>query len=321
MSRQEAVAPSTSAPSKLNAEDYLQQIKLVSDRDAAFNPALSVLFTVVAKVALAVFISFAFLRSCIRQLSYFVARQTVFRNRNPQQVRQDISAFPKIPGHVAFVLESPTGGCTDAFFPSSPSSLSNISALINQSVQCLSWVVGIGARQVTLYERSGVLKKVSPEQLHTALVSGLATQVIAGDLPEVILRIGSSYTYGDGKQSSTRSNEESSNTLLVTLQSEQDGRPMLVGLANEYRKEVAEGAIVPEDITVQKVHNTILERVGDEPDLLVTFGSHVDVEQFSPWLLRVTELFCLPDNNGVFHYMVFYRALEKFAKVKVNLGA
>lgn len=319
MSNPEVVVQNKFASSKLNAEDYLPQIKLVGDRDAKLNPVVSFLFTVIARVFLAVFAAFAFLRFCSRQLSYFVARQTVFRNRNPQQVRQDVSAFPKIPEHVAFVLDCPQSACLD-FTPSS-ARMTDISTLVSQSVQCLSWVLGIGAHKVTLYERSGVLKKISLEQFYAALHSGLATQVIAGDMPELVLRNGSSYVYGDGKQTSTPPKTESSNTLLVTLQSEQDGRPMLVNLANEYRKDVAEGILAPEDITVQKVHNTILERVGDEPDLLITFGSYIDVNQFSPWLIRVTELFCLPDNNGVFHYMVFYRALEKFAKVKVNLGA
>lgn len=285
---------------KTDTADYLQHIQYVKSPNAATNPIVRACFTVVAHFVIAVFATITVLRRYLRQLYYIVARQTLFRNRTPQLVRQDVSNFPKIPSHIAFVLNFRRGP-------------GDIDTLIEHSVECLSWIVGIGAPKITLYERTGVLKTLPLDQVGEALATGLSRYITNSDMPYIVVRSGTEVS-GYGM-------EQGDNVVTVTLASEQDGRPMLVALANEYRQEVASGKLKPEEITVDKVHEVVLERVGEEPDLLVTFGSYLDMERFSPWLLRVTELFCLPDNNGVFHYMVLYRALQKFANVKVNLGA
>jgi dehydrodolichyl diphosphate syntase complex subunit NUS1 len=59
--------------------------------------------------------------------------------------------------------------------------------------------------------------------------------------------------------------------------------------------------------------------VSEEPDLLVLFTPHVQLQGFPPWQIRLTEIYHYPMNDEV-SYVVFYKALESFANCKINVG-
>ncbi|KAM9924612.1 hypothetical protein OXX80_011164, partial [Metschnikowia pulcherrima] len=74
-----------------------------------------------------------------------------------------------------------------------------------------------------------------------------------------------------------------------------------------------------QDITVDLIDEELTELVGPEPDLVVCFGPVLDLQDYPPWHIRLSELYWEPDNTSV-NYAVFIRALQKFAHSKVNLG-
>lgn len=303
---------------EIDAAEYMKHSN-IGPPPSSDNPVFSALLALLAKAVVAVFSLYSRLLFCVRQALYLFQREFVYSQRTPQSIRKDVATYGKVPRHVAFVLQrSPSIG---------------IEGLVGQVLESASWCLGVGSPLLTIYERTGVLKSVPLETLAEAVCTGLARFFRdTEDAPSICIRCGKQAVTMAGPGSSpvaeilnavTTSLEGSASepALTIFLASEQDGRPMMLTLATEYAQLIVKGALSKTDITVNKIHGDLCDRVGEEPDLLVTFGSRLDFAGFSPWLLRVTELFCLPDNNGVFHYLVFIKSLQKFANVKVNLGA
>ena len=61
------------------------------------------------------------------------------------------------------------------------------------------------------------------------------------------------------------------------------------------------------------------ESIMGEPDLLVLFGPHIELEGYPPWQIRLTEIFHVQDNHGV-GYHVFIRALQRYAQAQMRRG-
>jgi undecaprenyl pyrophosphate synthase len=79
------------------------------------------------------------------------------------------------------------------------------------------------------------------------------------------------------------------------------------------------GKISPSDISIDLVDAELTESVMSEPDLLILFSPSVELQGYPPWQIRLTEIFHVPDNQGV-GYQVFYRALSSFAKAQMRFG-
>lgn len=77
--------------------------------------------------------------------------------------------------------------------------------------------------------------------------------------------------------------------------------------------------LAPNDISLDLVDAEITEIVMGEPDLLVLFGPHVELQGYPPWQVRLTEIYHVQDNTGV-GYQVFLRALHSYAKAQMRLG-
>ena len=73
------------------------------------------------------------------------------------------------------------------------------------------------------------------------------------------------------------------------------------------------------DISLDLIDAEVSESVMGEPDLLVLFGSHVRLQGYPPWQVRLTEIFHVQDSGGV-GYQVFLRALHRFAKMEMRFG-
>lgn len=301
---------------KIDAAEFMELAHIGSSLSSG-NPVFNALLALLATAVVTVFSLYTRLLFYLRQALYVFQREFVYSQRTPQSIRKDVETYDKVPRHIAFVLEkTPSRG---------------IEGLVSQTLESASWCLGAGTPLVTIYERTGALKSVPLETLAEAVCTGLA-QFFRDekDAPSIRVRNGNHAVTMAGPglppvfedmHDAQRSSPKAEPSLTINLASEQDGRPMMLTLAKEYAQLMAQGALAKSEITVDKIHGELCDRVGEEPDLLVTFGSRLDFAGFSPWLLRVTELFCLPDNNGVFHYLVFIKGLQKFANVKVNLGA
>jgi len=295
----------TNISESVDLAKHLQQNQYLTDRDKPINPTFNAVIAFVAEVFFFIYALCDDARFYIRQLVYGSQRLFKYNRGTPQEVREDVASLAKVPRHIALVLK----GAND------PETA--LSKLLTEATMGVMWCVGCGSEQLTLYERNGRLKSVKLESVAEVLTTGLARYFNDEEMPLLSVRSGRSRVTAGSVTNRTGERP----VLEITLVSEDDGRPLMVDLARKYSHELAQGKLALENITVGKVDHDVQELVGGEPDLLVSFDSNLDVAGFPPWLLRVTELFSLPDNEGVFHYMVFYLALRKFANVKVNLGA
>lgn len=107
--------------------------------------------------------------------------------------------------------------------------------------------------------------------------------------------------------------------LEVVLISEDDGREAMVDLTKVLVQMVQKEKIKAADITVDVLDNELSEAVMTEPDLLISFEPYVDLQGYPPWPIRLTEIYCNPDNQGV-GYQVFLRGLRKYTEATFKLG-
>jgi undecaprenyl pyrophosphate synthase len=103
------------------------------------------------------------------------------------------------------------------------------------------------------------------------------------------------------------------------LLSAEDGRDSVVDLTKTLAEMAQRSKISSADISSELVDAELSESVMGEPDLLILFGPHVQLSGYPPWQVRLTEIFHVPDNQGV-GYQVFYRGLCKYANAQMRFG-
>lgn len=107
--------------------------------------------------------------------------------------------------------------------------------------------------------------------------------------------------------------------LKLHLVSSQDGRDSMVDLTRTLAEMSQRGKLSPRDISMELIDAELSEGILPEPDLLITFGPHVVLSGYPPWQIRLTEIFCLQDNETV-GYQVFLKALKNYGKAQMRLG-
>lgn len=107
--------------------------------------------------------------------------------------------------------------------------------------------------------------------------------------------------------------------LRLHLISSQDGRESMVDLTRTLAEMSQKGKISPQDISIELVDAELSEGIMSEPDLLILFTPHVELAGYPPWQIRLTEIFCLKDNE-TFGYQVFLRALRNYAGAQMRKG-
>lgn len=251
----------------------------------------------IASTALWLYMVFYAIRKRLR-LYYYRAMWRKYNLHTPTEIRPTVSKLPKIPKHAGFILNY--------------QALGGFKQLVEASTELCSWALGAGSPVLTIYERTGALKREDLQSLADAFASGLRANYGRQSVPHIVVRKNEQYV---------EAGDVGTTALTVQLMSEADGKPFVAALAKEFGTEMANGTLKETDITIDLIHQLHLKRIGDEPDLLVTFNSYLDLEGFSPWLSRICELHCVPDNGETFNYFVFLDALRSFADVKVNLGS
>ncbi len=93
----------------------------------------------------------------------------------------------------------------------------------------------------------------------------------------------------------------------------------MVDLTRVLTEMVQKDKITAKEITMDVIDNELSEAVMSEPDLLISFEPYVDLQGYPPWAIRLTEIHCVPDNQGV-GYQLFLKALRKYAQATFKLG-
>lgn len=225
-----------------------------------------------------------------------------YHHHTPELIRKDVKCLDRLPQHVSVVLEYRKGG-------------GGVEGLINEVAEIGCWCASAGIPMLSVYEQTGVLKKY----IATAhrLTATRLHSYFGRERPK--LRIYAPHLLSSTATSSTGTEDDELADLEITFISEEDGRESLVDLTKTLCEMTQRGKMAVEDVTIEVVDAEIETLTIPEPDLLILFSPTVKLLGYPPWQIRLTEIFHVPDNDGV-GYQVFLRALYKYAKVEMRFG-
>ncbi|AMD20080.1 HCL071Wp [Eremothecium sinecaudum] len=234
-------------------------------------------------------------------------------SNTPQLIRQDVMKLKKIPKRLATILEYKSEGEVGG----------GVNGLINDGSNVVCWSVSAGIKHVTLYDYDGVLKR-NVHKFRQGIHDNLARYYSPTNVPKFSVKIPHFDTvyYGypeDNGEPETGEKTKQKVDIEVSLLSVRDGRETIVELTRAMADLCRSGGIKLTDITMKLVDKELNELVGREPDLLVYFGPHLDLQGFPPWHIRLTEFYWEEDNDEVM-YSVFIRGLIHYSTCKVNVG-
>lgn len=260
-----------------------------------------ILFYLAHAVLLAVF----FVMSIWRNIHYIYRKAALrllllalYPNKLPLVIRDDAARLGKIPRRLS---------CIVALRPENDEN-GGVEGLFGDMAELAAWCVSAGIPNLAVYEYTGAAK-LQLAELQRCIAKNLRAYY---GLQVPAFRISvprTSHSVASG----------SDPVLEIRLLSREDGKPAIVDLARTMSELAALSELDPLDISVKMVDKELCALVGPEPDLLICFLPQLDLQDYPPWHIRLTEIFCEPDNNLV-NYTVFMRALKSFSRCKVNLG-
>ncbi|CAN6675017.1 dehydrodolichyl diphosphate synthase complex subunit Nus1p [Trichomonascus vanleenenianus] len=223
---------------------------------------------------------------------------TYHHNKTPLLIRNDVRKLSKIPQHVAVIVD-----LDDYSAYSDP-----LSALMSDAGEIAAWSIGSGIATLSIYERTAELKREPKPSVEKAIQRKLESYFGAQDCPEFVIKYP-----GDEPP---RAEEDK---FVIYLLAQEDGRETIVTLTRTLSDLAIEHKIRARDLSVETIDQQLTSMLFPEPDLLVLFSPYIDLQGFPPWQIRLSEIFHEPDNHGV-SYAVFYRALQRYAHCKINVG-
>lgn len=232
-----------------------------------------------------------------------------YPNKTPQLIRDDVNKLSKIPKRLSCILD----------LKDEKEENGGIDGLISSISEITAWTILAGIPVLSIYEFHGVINDHLPE-LCRYIQKNLAVYFGTESLPVFSLKVPHSgtviYSSSFGSLNSTPPGHID---LEISLLSRVDGKPTIVELTKTMCELASNKELSVEDITINLVDEELVELVGPEPDLLISFGPVLDLEDYPPWHIRLTEFYWEPDNRDT-NYAVFIRALRKYSTCKVNLG-
>lgn len=232
---------------------------------------------------------------------------TYYPSKSPQVIREDINKLEKIPKIVSCILdlqddEDENGGKD---------------GLINSISELTAWSMSAGLTKLIIYEFTGVLIENSGcivdlrKYITKTLVLYFGTEAI----PTFSIRIPHKnlIIYSDNHIDGNVAD------LEIDLISRIDGKPTLVELTKTMSELAVNRELLIRDITIDLIDEELHELVGPEPDLLISFAPSLNLEDYPPWHIRLSEIYWEPDNKDV-NYAVFLRGLQQFSNCKINIG-
>ncbi|GAM86678.1 hypothetical protein ANO11243_046960 [Dothideomycetidae sp. 11243] len=256
-----------------------------------------------------VFSIFYQVRRAYRRTISMILEVMYHHHRTPELIQKDVRNFSKLPKHlsISLSLEGRMDGAA-------------LETLISNLCECAAWTACVGIPELSIYERTGVLKSSLP-QLHRKIASTLSSYYGSDNAgrPTVSLRAPQIPAFSPPAASPDPSKATPPH-LSILLLSESDGRRTLVDLTKTLAEMSQKHKLSPEDISTELIDAELKESVMDEPDLLILFGDSVVLDGYPPWQVRLTEIFHVPDNHEV-SYQVFLRGLQKFAGAQMRFGS
>jgi hypothetical protein len=244
-----------------------------------------------------------------------------------------VKGLSRLPKHLSVILSLEDGGRGGA----------ELERLVNEASEIAAWCASAGIPRLSIYERTGRNPQPFAVPISPWVLTRYSVGILKGYIPETHRAIskklaayfGPSYpalsvtaphmpsieSAAPKRTSSphvTPSDAEPKH-LSVVLLSAEDGRDSIVDLTKTLAEMAQRSKISPDDVTIELVDAELAESIVSEPDLLLLFSPSVELDGYPPWQIRLTEIFHVPDNQGV-GYQVFYRGLCNFAKAQMRFG-
>ncbi|CAI5758569.1 unnamed protein product [Candida verbasci] len=229
---------------------------------------------------------------------------TSYPNKSPSVIRQDVVKLSKIPKVLSCLLDlkddDDENGGKDG--------------LINDICELTAWSISSSIERLIIYEYSGLLSQSydSLIDLRKYIKKNLGLYFGTDAIPTFSIKI-------PQKNLIIYSNESKEVDIQIDLISRIDGKPTLVELTKTMSELALTKELALKDITIDLIDEELMELVGPEPDLLISFAPSLNLEDYPPWHIRLTEIYWEPDNKDV-NYAVFIRALQQFSNCKINIG-
>ncbi|KAM7222251.1 putative undecaprenyl pyrophosphate protein [Rhypophila decipiens] len=225
-----------------------------------------------------------------------------YHHRDPSLIQSDVKRFRKLPKHLSVVLTLENDGTGGA----------GLERLINEAAEIAAWCASAGIPQLSIYEKTGILKGYMPET-HRAI-----SQKLVGYFPQPpSLSLGAPHLPAVESSRPGPVNSGFLSHLSLQLLSAEDGRDSIVDLTKTLADMAQRSKLSSPDISTDLLDNELSVSVMGEPDLLILFGPHVELSGYPPWQIRLTEIFHVQDNSDV-EYHVFHRALASFAGAQMQ---
>lgn len=232
----------------------------------------------------------------------------------PQLIRKDVGKLQKVPKKVAAILRMKPIGDVGG----------GLTGLINDASELVSWTACAGIKHLTLYNDEGLLQKniaLLRQEVHETLCKYYGPSKI----PQFVVRIPHSnkvyynVPIDESNECGELGHAEKKMAINILLLSSKDGRDTIVDLTKTMADLWKAKDLELSDITMTLVDKELIQLVGPEPDLILCFGPTLDIHDFPPWHMRLTELYWEPDNDEV-TYAVFIRGLKHYSACKMNVG-
>lgn len=231
-----------------------------------------------------------------------------YPNKSPQVIREDVNKLTRIPKRMSCILD----------LKHTDDENGGVEGLINNIGELTAWSISAGIPDLIIYEYNGVLindYQTYLPQIIKHLNKSLANYFGSESVPFFSIRIPHKnlIIYSHGDSTTTKPH------LQISLLSRTDGKPTIVELTRTMSELAINKELSINDISIELIDEELIELVGPEPDLLINFGPNLDLQEYPPWHIRLTEIYWEPDNQDV-NYAIFLRALRKYANCKMNVG-
>lgn len=239
-----------------------------------------------------------------RRVRLKVLNLTYHPSNSPHIIRDDVTKLEKLPRRLAAILDlrdddDENGG---------------VDGLVGDISQLAAWLVLAGIPHLTIYEHDGVVKLHVP-QLLRYVARTLRLYFGTDTMPTFAVKVPHTNTTVYSQHASAAAPVD----LTISVLSRVDGKPTILELTKTMSELAANKELLIKDISVELVDEELVELVGPEPDLLICFGPSLDLQNFPPWHIRLTEIYWEPGNTDV-NYAVFVSALQQYAQCKMKVG-
>lgn len=267
----------------------------------------------------AILLSIFFFLAVYKNIQYLFRRMALriltlayYPSKTPQLIREDVSKLAKIPKRVSCILdlrddEDENGG---------------VDGLISDISELTAWSISAGIPNLTIYEFNGTVTDYLPTlrryiKKNLSIYFGTdAIPIFSIWVPHENLII---YSTDESQTIHPSSPPPHQVDLKITILSRVDGKPTIVELTKTMSELALNLELSVKDITTELIDEELVTLVGHEPDLLLSFGPSLDLQEYPPWHIRLSEIYWEPDNMYV-DYAVFLRALQKYSNCKIKLG-